>query len=57
MRLSNGNENKYNTKGYNNVTVRQTLISDRYNPILNHTGKTDLTSYVVAHTSSETTPP
>lgn len=35
----------------------KTLISHRYNPILNHTDTINLTSYIIAHTSSETTSP
>lgn len=34
-----------------------TNVSDRYNPVVNHADKINLTSYIIAHTSSETTSP
>lgn len=48
---------KTNAKGYTQVTMSQTLIRDRYNPVPNHADKIHLTSHIIAHTSSETTPP
>lgn len=37
--------------------MSQTLIRDRYNPVPNRADKINLTSYIIADTSSETTPP